>query len=170
MLSRRLCAITGIMTLRSKFPFAPAQVMVAVGADDLAANHHDRFAHDRVHFARHDRAAGLGRGQLNLADAAARTAAEPANVVRDLEETDRDRLEMAARFDHAILGALRFEMIFRFAKCDAGALLEMAHHFRREIRGGDSSPVPTAVPPSASSCSAAIACSARRFPKRTCCA
>ena len=27
MLSRRLCAITGIMTLSSKFPFAPAQVM-----------------------------------------------------------------------------------------------------------------------------------------------
>ena len=29
--------------------------------------------------------------------------------------------------------ALRFEMIFRFAKCNAGALFEMAHHFGREI-------------------------------------
>ena len=34
----------------------------------------------------------------------------------------------------ASLRALRFEMIFRFAKCDAGALFEMAHHFAREIR------------------------------------
>ena len=33
----------------------------------------------------------------------------------------------------AILGALRFEMIFRFAKCDPGPLFEMAHHFGREI-------------------------------------
>ena len=53
-------------------------------------------------------------------------------------------------------------MIFRFAKCDAGALFEMAHHFAGKSRCR-LSPVPTAVPPSASSCNAAIACSARRF-------
>ena len=29
------------------------------------------------------------------------------NIIRDLEKTDRDRLEMAARYDHPILGALR---------------------------------------------------------------
>ena len=37
-----------------------------------------------------------------------------------------------------VLGALRFEMISRFAKCDAGALFEMPHHFRRENRDADS--------------------------------
>ena len=123
----------------------------AVVSDHLRADHHERFAHDRVHFARHDRAARLRRRQLNLADPAARAAAEPANIVRDLEQADRDRLELAARFDDRVLAALRFEMILRFAKRDAGALLEMAHHFGRKIADADSSPVPTAVPPSASS-------------------
>ena len=104
-----------------------------VRADDLSANHHDRLADDRVHLPRHDRAAGLRRRQLNFPDAAARTAAQKANIIRDFEKTDRDRFELAARFDHPILGALRFEMIFRFAKCDAGPLFEMAHHFGREI-------------------------------------
>ena len=131
--SRRSCAITGIMTLSSKLPFAPAQVMAAVVADNLRANHHHRFAHDRVHFARHDRAARLGGGQLDFADAAARAAAEPANVVRDFEQADRDRFELAARFHDRVFAALRFEMILRFAKCDAGALLEMPHHFARKI-------------------------------------
>ena len=57
-----------------------------VVADHLSANHHDRFAHHRVHFARHDRTARLRGGKLNLANAAARTAPEPADVVRDLHE------------------------------------------------------------------------------------
>ena len=63
----------------------------------------------------------------------ARAAAEPANVVRDLEQTDRDRFQMAARFDHGVLAALRFEMIFRFVKSDAGALLQVPHDFAGKI-------------------------------------
>ena len=104
-----------------------------VGADNLRANHHRRLAHHRVDFARHDRAAGLRGGQLNFADAAARPAAEPANVVGDFEKADRDRFKLAARFDDRVLSALRFEMIRRFAKCDSGSLLEMVHHFRGKI-------------------------------------
>ena len=34
---------------------------------------------------------------------------------------------------NASFAALRFEMIFRFAKRNSGALLEMAHHFFRKI-------------------------------------
>ena len=77
---------------------------------------------------------GLGRGQSDFADAAARAAAEPADVVRDLEQADRDRFELPARLDHRVLRALRFKMVRRFAELDPGPLLEMAHHLCREIR------------------------------------
>ena len=46
-----------------------------VVAEDLSANHHHRFAHHRIHFAGHDRAARLGGWQLNLANAATRATA-----------------------------------------------------------------------------------------------
>ena len=58
---------------------------------------------------------------------------EEANVIRDFEKADGDGFEMAARLDDAVLGALRFEMILRFAERNAGSLLEMAHHFGRKI-------------------------------------
>jgi hypothetical protein len=70
---------------------------------------------------------------LNFAQAAAWTAAQKADVVCDLKKADGDGLEMTARFDHAVLRALGFEMIFRFAKGDSGPLSEMAHHFGRKI-------------------------------------
>ena len=59
-----------------------------VVADHLSADHHDRFAHHRIHFARHDRAAWLRGGKLNLADAATRAAPKPADIVGDFEQTD----------------------------------------------------------------------------------
>src|SRR5438876_5975942 len=62
-----------------------------VVADHLRAYHHHRFAHHGIDFSRHDRAAGLRRGQLDFAECATRPASEPANVVRDLEKTHRDR-------------------------------------------------------------------------------
>src|SRR5713101_8878658 len=54
----------------------------------------------------------------------------------------------SARFDHCVLSALRFEMIFRLVKCDADALLQVPQHFfgRSICR---LRPGPTAVPPSA---------------------
>jgi len=45
--------------------------------------------HHRVYLARHDRTAGLRGGKLNLADAAARAAPKPADVIRNLEQTHR---------------------------------------------------------------------------------
>ena len=38
---------------------------------------------------------GCVAGKLDFADAAARTAPEPANVVCDLEQTDRDRFQVS---------------------------------------------------------------------------
>ena len=72
-------------------------------------------------------------GKLNLTNAAARTAPQPANVVSDFKKTHRDRFQLPARFDNCILSALRFEMIFCFVKRDAGPLLQMPQHFFRKI-------------------------------------
>ena len=71
--------------------------------------------------------------QLNLADAAARAAPEPANVVGDFEQTDRDRFELATGFDYRIFSALRFEMIFCLIKSNAGPLLQMTNDFGGKI-------------------------------------
>ncbi len=104
-----------------------------VVADHLRADHHHRFAHHRVHLARHDRAARLRGRQLNLADATARPTTEPANVVCDLEQTDRDRLQLPAHFNNRVLPALRLKMIPCFIKGDAGALLQMPEHFAGKL-------------------------------------
>src|SRR5262249_23098576 len=40
---------------------------------------------------------------------------------------------MATRLDNCVLAALRFEMIFRLVKYDAGALLDVMQHFLRKL-------------------------------------
>ena len=55
-----------------------------------AARHGQRLALGRVHLARHDRAARLVLGDADLAEAAARARGEPAHVVGDLDQRDRD--------------------------------------------------------------------------------
>ena len=71
----------------------------------------------------------MRRGQPDLANTAARPASEPTNVVRDFEQTHRDRLQVPARFHDRVLRALRFEMVHRFAEFDRGPLFEVPHHF-----------------------------------------
>ena len=57
-----------------------------VVADHARGQLHHRFAHHRIDFARHDRAARLATGQLDFVETTARTAAEPANVVGNVEQ------------------------------------------------------------------------------------
>ena len=71
--------------------------------------------------------------KLNLADAAARAAPKPADVVRNLEQADCDGFEMTTRFNHRVFSSLRFEMIFRLVKRDAGTLFQMPQHFAWKI-------------------------------------
>jgi hypothetical protein len=64
----------GIATLRSSsepMPPRPPMVTACVVADDLAADHDERFADDGVDLAGHDRRAGLDGGEDEFADAAA---------------------------------------------------------------------------------------------------
>ena len=70
---------------------------------------------------------------MNLADAATVSAPQPPNVVRDFEQADGDRFQVPAGFHDRVLGPLRFEMVFGFAKFDSGALFEMPHHFAGKL-------------------------------------
>ena len=70
-----------------------------VVAEDAAGDLHRRFGDDRVHFAGHDRGAGLRGGQRELEDAAARAGAEQADVVGDFGERDGDGFQLAVGFD-----------------------------------------------------------------------
>ena len=100
-----------------------------VVTDHLCADHHHRFAHYRVHLARHDRTARLRRRQLDFPDSASRTAPEPADVVCNLKQTHRNRLQVTADFNDCVLSTLRLKVVFCLAKSDAGALLQMPQHF-----------------------------------------
>src|SRR5579862_261453 len=119
------------------------QVEVAVGArpgdggvvaDDLRADLHEGFAHDRVDLAGHDGTARLRFRQPDLADAAARAAAEPADVVGDLEEAHGDGLEQSAGLYQAVLGPLRLEVVGRLAEGDFRAAPEVVHDLAGEVR------------------------------------
>ena len=61
-----------------------------VVAQHLAAEHRDRLRHHRVHLARHHAAAGLERGQRDLAEACARPARHPAHVAGAVVDTHLD--------------------------------------------------------------------------------
>src|SRR5262249_42563660 len=98
-------------------------------ADHLCTHHHHRFGHHWVYFSRHDRAARLCGRQLNFPDPAARTATEPAYIIRNFEESYGDSFKMAAGFDNGVFAALGFEMIFRFVECYAGTLRDVVQHF-----------------------------------------
>ena len=84
-------------------------------ADNLRADLHEHLGHHRIHFAGHDRGAGLRRRQFDFAHAEARAGTEPADVVGDLDQADRHGFQRAAGFDRGIASALRFEMILGFA-------------------------------------------------------
>ena len=87
-----------------------------------AGDLHHRLGDHGVHLAGHDRAAGLRLGERQLEDAAARAAAEPADVVGDLGERDGDRLQLAVGGDERILGGLGLEVVLGFVEVDAELL------------------------------------------------
>ena len=62
-------------------------------AEHLRAHHRQRFALRRVHLARHDRRARLVFRQHQLAEARARAGAQEADVVGDLEQRRRHRVD-----------------------------------------------------------------------------
>jgi hypothetical protein len=80
--------ITGLKTLSSRWPLAPAMATVTSLPITCAAHHRERLGLRGVDLARHDRAARLVGRQGELPDPAARPAREQTDVVGDLQARD----------------------------------------------------------------------------------
>ena len=119
---RKLRIITGLKTFSSKLPCEPAIVDGGVVAEHLHAHHGHGLGLRRVHLARHDRRAGLVLGQDQLAEAAARARAQPADVVGDLHEGRRQRRERAGREHEGVVRGERGELVRRRHERQAGEL------------------------------------------------
>ncbi len=100
-------------------------------ADDARCHLHQAFAHDRIDFPRHDRAAGLAIGQDDFEETAARSRPEPTYVVGYIHKRGGNRLQLTVTINQAIALRVGFEVIDRFDKGYARA-------FRQ--RSGDSRP------------------------------
>ena len=138
-----------------------------VVAHDLRADHRQRLALRRVHLAGHDRAARLVRREHELADArsAGRSRGSACRWRSSCSATASTRVAPLARDERVVAGERR-ELVGRGAKRQAGELGDLRRRRASPTRGARSGPVPTAVPPSASSSSrpatAASFCSAKR--------
>ena len=100
-------------------PAAPLTVIAGVVADHARGQLHHRFAHHGIDFARHDRTARLPAGQFDFVEPATRAAAEPANVVGDIEQRLGDALQLAMRLNQSIALGVGLEVIDRFDKRNA---------------------------------------------------
>ena len=102
---------------------------------------------------------GSFSGNADLAEAGARPRGEPAHVVGDLDERRRERLQRAVREDDRVVRGERLELVRRGDERQARAAPTSSAATRAPNSGGAFSPVPTAVPPSASSprCGSALA-------------
>ena len=82
-----------------------------VVADDLRGHLRNRLGQNGIDLARHDRAARLQVGQLQLAETGQRARAHPADVVGDLGQRHGDGLQRAGRLDQTVAGGLRLERV-----------------------------------------------------------
>jgi hypothetical protein len=97
-----------------------------VVAEDLGADLRQRLALGRVDLARHDRRAGLVFRQRQFAEAGARTGAEEADVVGDLEQRGGGGVDGAMREHHRVVGGQRLELVRRRLEveaCDFGDMV-----------------------------------------------
>jgi hypothetical protein len=82
-----------------------------VVAEDLGAEHGEGLALGGVDLAGHDGATGLVLGELELGKTAARTGAEEADVLGDLEEGDCEGVELAVGLDDGVVGGKSLELV-----------------------------------------------------------
>ena len=150
MASRRLCAMTGIMTFSSKLPKLPLKVMAASLPRTWAQTCSSISHITGLTLPGMMEEPGWVAGRRNSPKP--RRGPEPSKrmSLAILMRLTATVLSAPRRFDHGVLAALRFEMVGRFAQRKPG--------FRGEPRDGAAGkfgwvlmPVPTAVPPRASS-------------------
>ncbi len=102
-------------------------------ADHARGDLHQAFAHHRVDLAGHDGTARLPVGKLHFVETAARAAAQPADVVRHVEQRHRHHAELAVTLDQAVALSVRLEVIDGFVKREAGLLGEHLARAAREL-------------------------------------
>ena len=130
------CAITGLKTLSSKWPWLAADGDRGLIADHLAAHHGQRLALRRVDLAGHDRGAGLVLRQHQLAEAGARAGAEQADVVGDLEQVGGERVERAVREHVGVVRRQRLELVRRGDERQPGERGDLLRERLGELRLG----------------------------------
>ena len=132
--------MTGIIIFSSSVPDPRGPADRRVVSDHLRAHHQHAFGDHRVHLARHDARPRLHLGQLQLAQAAARSGSQPANVIGDFCERDRVGLERAAQEHGGVARGLRLEVVPGLAERQPGLLARDRRWRRRRIREQRSGP------------------------------
>ena len=158
-LSSRSWMSIGLNTLSSRCPLAPAMPIADVVAHHVGAHHRQRLGLRRVHLARHDRAAGLVRGQRR-ARRARSAGRSRAGARRFRSSCTRSRARASRRSPRRSrscpASAANLFGAVRNGSPVSSAILAAT---RGAHSGCEFSPVPTAVPPSARS-------RGRRAPRR----
>ena len=112
---------------------------------------------------------GCRSGSVDLADAAARARAEPADVVGDLGQADGRRAQRARRLDQPVARRQRLEQVGRLAQRDADLLGDDADDLGRELGRRRSAPCrPRCRPAPAPTPTAAAAFTRRTVLVRIC--
>ena len=107
-----------------------------VVAQHAGGNLHHALAQHRIDLARHDRAARLTVGQLDLVEAAARAGGQPADVVGHAEKRGGDGPQLAVTLDQPVALGIGLEMIGRLDEGDAGFLGQQLAHAAAELGMG----------------------------------
>ena len=110
-----------------------AEVDRHVVAEDLTAEHGQRFALRRIDLARHDRAARLVLRNADFTEAGARPGGQPAHVVGDFHQGCGERFQRAVRGDQRIVRGQRGKFVRRTGEGQAAAARQFGRDARAEL-------------------------------------
>ena len=110
----------GLIDVELEMALAAGDRDRGVIAEHLAAHHRHRLALRRIDLARHDRGARLVLRQHQFAEARTRTRSEQADVVGDLEQACRDRIDGAVPRYIGVVRSQRLEFVGRAGERQLG--------------------------------------------------
>ena len=147
----RPAAITGICTLSSNEPLAPAHATVASLPTTRAATMSTASGMTGLTLPGMIDEPGCRSGIAISPRPGVRAGAHPAQVVADLGEADRDGAQRTGQLDQPVARALRLEVVARLGQRQARCPRASSAMTRCGKPAGVLIPVPTAVPPSGTS-------------------
>ena len=125
-----------LVDVELEMPLAAGEADRGVVAHHLRAGHGQRLGLGRVDLARHDRRPRLVLRQDQLAEPAARPRPEQPDVVGDLEEAHRHRLQRPRHLDHRVVRRQRLELVRRGDERQPGDLGDPAPRSSRRSPSG----------------------------------